>query len=111
MKYEFKGTPGPWSLPHFSDDNVECNCPWVLCDSYCGSIATIDYSKEGVGWMEGDNPPISEAKLNGYLISAAPDLLQAAIDFIEKVDDDRARSTDSYNKFKLAVNKALNIKE
>lgn len=35
------------------------------------------------------------------------ELLEAAQDFINKVDTGRARSTDSYNKFKAAINKAL----
>lgn len=108
--YKFKGTPGEWGVPHLSDDNVKCNCGYVLCETYCGSVATVNHSKEGADWMEGDNPPLEEAKANGYLIGAAPNLLEAAIDFLEKVEDGRARSTDSYNKIKAAVYKALNMK-
>lgn len=38
------------------------------------------------------------------------DLIDAAKDFIEKVDTGRARSTDSYNKFKRALIKVGAIK-
>ncbi len=41
------------------------------------------------------------------LFNAAPLLLEAALDFVNKVDEGRARSTDSYNKFKNAINKAI----
>jgi hypothetical protein len=47
-------------------------------------------------------------RANAKLIAAAPELLQAALDFIGKVESGRARSTDSYNKFKAAVQKATN---
>jgi hypothetical protein len=106
---EFKGTQGEWSVPHFADSSQKCDCRWVLSEQYCGSIATVDWSKDR-SIDNGDNPPLDEAIANAHLIAAAPELLKAALDFVEKVDDGRARSTDSYNKFKQAINKALNIK-
>lgn len=39
-------------------------------------------------------------------ITATPDLIDAALDFVNKVDTGRAKSTDSYNKFKAALKKA-----
>lgn len=72
---DFKGTKGEWSLPHFADPNSKCKCGYVLCEQYCGSVATINYSNEGDDWRDGDFPPIEEAKYNAYLISAAPMLL------------------------------------
>lgn len=48
-------------------------------------------------------------KYNAKLIAAAPDLLAFAMDFVEKVESGRARSTDSYNKAKIAINKALDL--
>jgi len=48
---------------------------------------------------------VTEADMKLY--AASPDLLQAAIDFVNKVDEGRARSTDSYNKFKAAIDKVL----
>jgi len=46
--------------------------------------------------------------IDAKLISAAPDLLEAALDFVNKVETGRAKSTDSYNKFKVAIAKATN---
>lgn len=43
------------------------------------------------------------------IISAAPDLLAFAIDFVEKVESGRTKSTDSYNKAKAAIAKATTI--
>lgn len=48
---------------------------------------------------------VTEADMRLY--AASPDLLKAAMDFVNKVDTGKARSTDSYNKFKAAINKAL----
>ena len=136
MKYEFKGTCAPWrwELNENSKDVILCGGK----PTYDSTV--MDFVRYGMGgaaprfkievapalgimqrcelfgvevkgrehhskWFKAIDHP------DANLISAAPDLLQAAIDFIEKVDDGRARSTDSYNKFKLAVHKALNIKE
>jgi len=111
MKLEFKGTPAPWSVPHFSDDKSKCNCTSILCEYYCGSVANINYSEDGADWREGDNPPIHEAKMNGHLIATAPDLLQAAMRLIENADNTGKVSATDFDKLKLAVHKALNIKE
>lgn len=43
------------------------------------------------------------------LIRALPDLLEFTLDFINKVETGRAKSVDSYNKAKLAVEKAKSI--
>lgn len=74
---DFKGTKGKWSLPHFADPNSKCKCGYVLCEQYCGSVTTVNYSNNGDDWRDGDYPPIEEAKYNAYLISAAPELLEA----------------------------------
>lgn len=95
MKLEFKGTPGPWAV--MTDD----------FDGHCVINPTSDFGIEFIAKNIQQGYDDGEADAN--LIAAAPDLLEAAIDFIEKVDTGRARSTDSYNKFKLAVHRALNI--
>lgn len=74
---EFKGTKGEWTLPHFADPKSNCKCGYVLCEKYCGSVATVNYSNEGDDWRDGDYPPLEEAKYNAYLIAAAPELLYA----------------------------------
>lgn len=43
------------------------------------------------------------------LICGAPELLAAAKDFVNKVDTGKARSTDSYNKFKSAIEAIENL--
>jgi len=136
MKYEFKGTPAPWrwELNEKSKDIKICGGKPMY------DATVMDFVRYGMGGaaprfqveIAPDISILERSEVFGIevkgrehhakwfktidhpdanLISAAPDLLQAAIDFIEKVDDGRARSTDSYNKFKLAVHKALNIKE
>lgn len=74
---EFKGTKGKWTLPHFADPKSNCKCNYVLCESYCGSISSVNYSNYGDDWRNGDYPPLEEAKYNAYLISAAPEMLDA----------------------------------
>lgn len=36
-----KHTPGPWVVPHFARDEVECNCASVVCEGYAGAVATV----------------------------------------------------------------------
>lgn len=74
---EFKGTKGEWTLPHFADPKSNCKCGYVLCEKYCGSVATVNYSNDSDNWRNGGYPPVEEAKYNAYLISASPELLQA----------------------------------
>lgn len=73
-----KFTEGEWSLPHFADDNVKCNCVHVLADAYAGSICAISIDN-GLKIADGgnDSPPLEEAKANARIIRAAPDLYKA----------------------------------
>lgn len=75
-------TKGPWSVPHFADADVKCNCANVLSESYMGAIATI-HIDNGLPVSAGGNdcPPLDEATANGRLIAAAPDMYEA----LEKV--------------------------
>ena len=71
-------TPGPWSLPHFAEPDVNCECEYVLCDHLMGAVATVHCSGEGDDWQKhGDNPKFAEAVANARLIAAAPDMLAA----------------------------------
>lgn len=76
-------TPGPWMAPHFVDDDVACNCKYVLCNSYMGAICTV-YVAEGKNY--GDDPPKDEASANAYLIAAAPDMYHAATKLLAVFD-------------------------
>ena len=73
-----KHTPGPWTLPHFADDSVDCNCLYILADGYAGAICVVNVDN-GLPISEGGNdcPPLEEAIANAYLLHAAPDLLDA----------------------------------
>lgn len=76
---EGKGhTPGPWSLPHFAEPEVNCQCQYILADGMMGAVASVYASGVGDDWQKhGDNPKFAEAVANAHLIAAAPDLLDA----------------------------------
>jgi len=86
MKYKFKGTNTEWSIPHLSSLEIICNCPWVLCESYMGSVATINYSNKDEHWTKGDNPPLEEAMYNGKLIGNALNLFNLIQKYRETTD-------------------------
>ena len=48
-----------------------------------------------------------ERQANAKLIAAAPDLLQACMNFVNKCDNGMARSKNSYAEMKAAIEKAL----
>lgn len=78
---EPKHSPGPWSLPHFAQPDVNCSCGGVLTDYMMGAVATVHCSGEGDSddwYVHGDNPKFPQAVANARLISAAPDLLEVA---------------------------------
>lgn len=91
MTIDSKGgfTPGPWSATnHFADDTTPCNCAYVLCDGYAGSICDISVGN-GLPIGEGgnDSPPREEAAANARLIASAPDLLEALQPFAWALDE------------------------
>lgn len=76
---KFKGTPGPWSLPHFADADSKCDCGWILSETCFGSVATINVDNgKRIGEGGNDCPPLEEAIANARLIAAAPELLELA---------------------------------
>lgn len=77
-------TPGPWSLPHFAQPDINCQCGYVLTDNMMGAVATVHCSGEGDDWQShGDNPKFAEAVANARLIAAAPTMA----DFVRKHAD------------------------
>lgn len=73
MSEEFKPTPGPWSLPHFVQPDVDCQCQYVLSNAGMGAVCTVHCSGEGDWRQTGDHPKYEEAVANARLIAAAPE--------------------------------------
>ena len=78
-----KWTPGPWQVPHFSRDDISCNCKYIIAEyGGMGSIATIDVCEEmEMPWGDDIGPDPEQAKANGRLISTTPELY----DVLEKI--------------------------
>lgn len=75
-------TPGPWSVPHFADDDVKCNCAYVLSEGYAGAVADVRIGNgRPIGDGGNDCPPLEEAKANAHLIAAAPEMFEALQEF------------------------------
>jgi hypothetical protein len=95
-------TPGPWKVVH-SESKPAFNVVGAIWGGkykiarcpYVPNMPEPDYS--------------DEALANARLISAAPELLQACIDFVRKVDAGQAKSTNSYNQMQAAIFKATGI--
>jgi hypothetical protein len=75
-----KCTQGDWSTPHICEPDVNCNCRYILCEGYAGSVATVEVG-DGKSISDGGNdcPPIEEAVANGALIAAARNHLPSLI--------------------------------
>ncbi len=110
-----KHTPGPWEIriegtgsgrsPVIVDPNNTCTDG---SNVEIAELPTTEVNPRGEGWVTSDDGPEwrEEIEANAALIAAAPELLEAAIDFVNKVETGRARSKDSYAKFKAAIKKA-----
>lgn len=101
MSYKFNGTPGEWKIRVMSDGYPFIWAPRVK--------ETAGYDIEVFGDRDGNNYPDEMMKADFMLGAASKELLFAAIDFLEKVESGKSKSTDSYNKFKNAVGKALTV--
>ena len=101
MKYEFKGTPGPWHA-------VQYACYWEL-------QAEPFYGEKSL--LNSDECPYAE--LNASLAASSPLLLSALIKAVEleehkervyKVADAIHAFPDWYDEAKAAIEAALNLK-
>jgi hypothetical protein len=95
---QFKGTPGEWIIRTMPDGSPFIEAPKVL--------PTAGYNIEVFG-AEDANYPEAMRRADFMLGAAAKDLLQAALNFCEKVETGRAKSVESYQEFKAAIEKAL----
>ena len=107
-------TKGPWHAPHFTLDEIDFNCGYIIAeDSRMGSIATVNFDN-GKSIEEGgyDCPPLEEAKANARLIAAAPDLVEALRDLLvcpailDELNGD-SETNNAVAKARAALSKAL----
>lgn len=70
-----------------------------------GHVGYIELTNNTKIWFGGKQPikDEEEARKVADLYVAAPLMLEAIRDFTNKVDTGRARSVDSYSKFKVAI--------
>lgn len=97
---EFKGTKGKWEvIEHsWSDTSIVCGDKTI-----CTKSIYDECTEESQEQVE------LETMANFNLLASSKDLLDFAQDFVAKVESGRSRSTDSYKKAKLAINKALGL--
>lgn len=99
MNNETKHTPGPWKWT--SNYTSSTNEPtWSLIDGTGYGILSCDgigNSPQGLG---------DTGHANARLIAAAPELLEAAKEFVRKCECGEARSKRSFQQFKAAITKA-----
>ncbi len=80
LEIEAKATPGEWSTPHLSEPDVNCQCRYILCEGYAGSVATVEVG-DGKSISDGGNdcPPLGEAMANGSLIAHSRNSIRAIV--------------------------------
>lgn len=77
LELDAKRTQGIWLEPHIVDDEVTCNCKWILAEGYCGSVCEISVDNgKLVGEGGNDSPPLEEAKANAQFIALAPTMVE-----------------------------------
>jgi len=98
METEFKGTPGPWKVGEYPDNDV-----------------VFGPDNNGIAWIE-DTTASGEEEANTLLIAAAPEMLAALQEIVRQhgLDADNTllppipnRWMDAISKAEKAINKAL----
>lgn len=92
-KLEFKGTKGKWTYSEQQGKPGHCFVAQVFAELSVAEITPRDNQ--------------DEATANAKLMAASKDLLKCCLDFVEKVDSGKARSTKSYAQMNKAIKKAL----
>lgn len=93
----FKGTPGPWVAEQTHSMLWIWDLPKQKIVMSCHNEVEL---KKRV---------IEENKANATLIAAAPEMLEAMQEFVDRVDKGEVRSTKTYSKFKSIITKATAI--
>ena len=97
---EFKGTKEEW-LPTFNISKER----GVRTSG--GFICFLPKPSHYHGQDDRYERELEENKANANLIATAPELLEACLEFVRKVDCGEARSIRSYKQMKSAIDKAL----
>lgn len=86
----------------------ESHSGWTSAPEMYGTYSILDANGWALATLHYDYRFTSNATnlRRARLISAAPDLLEACIEFVRKVDAGEARSTKSYEQMKAAIAKA-----
>jgi hypothetical protein len=104
---EFKGTKGKWEVKHSESKDAFNIIGTALGSKYkiarCPYILVEDNGVLSRGYNQKET---AEVEANANLIAMAPELLEAMIEFVERVDKGEVRSTKTYNKFKELIAKA-----
>jgi len=76
-----RSTPGEWGAGCLGNDDVKCNCAYVLSDHHMGSIATVNINNGIKSIADGgnDSPSEDEAKANLNLIVQAKNALPSLL--------------------------------
>lgn len=99
---EFKGTKGEWTPVYSSGCCIGVGVE--IAEGYHEMVSNTILPETDQEYELTKHIIIADAKLQ----AAAPDLLDACLEFIRKVDAGEAKSTRSYQQMKAAISKALN---
>jgi len=94
MKNNFKHTKGEW----FFEEKINSE----------GNISINMFSAKGgllTKLIDDDSKTFEEIKANAILMTNAPKLLEAIVEFCERVEKGEIRSKKTYSKFKTIIEK------
>lgn len=106
MKDNFKGTPGPWKVMISSKGILQIAKSWPHPEY--PNDSSVCLIKQVCPIVEFLNATY-EHKANAALIAAAPEMLEAMQEFVDRVEKGEVRSVKTYAKFKSIIAKATTI--